>query len=60
MNKADCKCENCVEFDKLSVYGTLSNQYSLHVGVVNLYPLMFGLIKDREILEKTLTLILDP
>ncbi len=41
-NKTNCECDGCVESEKLNIQSQLINQYSLHVGIVSLYPLMFG------------------
>jgi len=38
----------------------LVNQHSVHVGIVNFWPLFYGLIDDTEVLGNLFTLLEDP
>ncbi len=37
----------------------LINQYSVHVGIINFFPVMFGLIEDKEQIKQSLRVLAD-
>jgi hypothetical protein len=36
------------------------NQFSLHVGIVNFFPIMFGLIEEDDKIKSSLRVLSDP
>lgn len=44
---------------KLEEYGAQQYNYSEHYGLINMFPLMFGLITDEAVLNATLDLLSD-
>jgi hypothetical protein len=38
----------------------LLNQFSVHVGIVNFFPMMFGLIEDEDKIKTSLQALADP
>ncbi len=58
----DCTCPDCTEYtsidDDHDNYELL-NQHSVHLGIVNFYPLFYGLVDDEKVLEKLFDLLED-
>jgi mannosyl-oligosaccharide glucosidase len=38
----------------------LVNSFNVHIGIVNFYPVMFGLIEDKERVKASLKVLADP
>jgi hypothetical protein len=38
----------------------LVNSFNVHLGIVNFYPVMFGLIEDKEKVKASLKVLSDP
>lgn len=57
-----CDCPSCVQDmsidDDFSV--KMMNSFSTHIGIVNFFPLMFGLIEDEDQVKTTLKVLGDP
>ena len=50
----DCTCEECVAYQPLYKTSKLRNQFSIHFGIVNMYPIIFGQVKDTDVLHSIL------
>ena len=61
MPDPECSCRGCelhISID--DDYNTqLLNQYSLHVGIINFFPVMFGLLSDSDHIKHSLRVIAD-
>ncbi|CDW80734.1 mannosyl-oligosaccharide glucosidase [Stylonychia lemnae] len=58
----DCSCSRCEQFRSIDDdYNTqLGNSYSVHEGIINFWPIMFGLVNDNQTLHNHLSLLGDP
>ena len=57
-----CDCPTCVADISIDDDDTvrLLNQYSAHIGIVNFFPVMFGLIQDPDQARQSLSVLADP
>lgn len=58
----DCTCPLCTEFTSLDddhMNNEQLNQHSVHLGIVNFFPLFYGLVDDEKVLMTMLDLLKD-
>ena len=56
-----CDCPNCVKDIAIDDDPTVHmlNQFSVHIGIVNFFPIMLGLIDDPEKVKESLSVLAD-
>ena len=59
----DCNCPLCTEYvsvDDDHERIEMVNQHSVHLGIVNYFPLFYGIVDDARVLENLFDLLEDP
>ena len=58
----DCSCPLCTEYTPIDDEHDITeqiNQHSVHLGIVNFFPLFYGLVDDTTVVEKLFDLLED-